>query len=253
MWTADIEKILENIRVNALLLSQYHKGQYFHYKKQLKYFRIPVILISALASVFNVGLQNYIDQAVISGTCCIMSLIVGIIGSLEMYLQIQKKMENELIMSKEYYLMAIDIYKVLQLEPCNRNGEGIPFLEDKYTTYVKLFENSNLLENDKLQDELAVLPTARSGSFSSKSTFKTRVMDRFSPPSTPSLETNHPRSPDGSDSGSRSTNSRTHENLNVADEIPATMGTKPPPRFQNTVSRLFPLEPPPSQTKQDFI
>lgn len=163
-WSVDIERILENIRVNSLLLTTYHKTQYFRFKKQLKWFRIPVIIISALASVFNVGLQPYIEQSIISGVCCILSLIVGIIGSLEMYLQIQQRMENELIMSKDYYLVAIDIYKVLKLGPENRNGEGIPFLEDKYTTYVKLFENSNLLEDDKLNDELAYLPSNNNNS-----------------------------------------------------------------------------------------
>lgn len=196
-WGEDVEGLLENLRVNALILSNYHKMTYFRVKKKLVYFRVPVIIISALASVFNVGLQPYIEQQIISGICCILSLIVGIIGSLEMYLQIQKKMENELIMSKDYYLIAIDIFKVLKLSPDNRNGEGIPYLEDKYTTYVKLFENSNLLEDDKINDQLAVLPyppSSISGSGNSRTSNNSRhsfltqidnVIRRFTPPDTP--------------------------------------------------------------------
>lgn len=187
MWSQDIERILENIRINSLILSKYHKNLYFYYQKQLKYFRIPVIIISALASVFNVGLQPYIDQQIISGVCCVLSLVVGIIGSLEMYLQIQKRMENELIMSKDYYLIAIDIYKVLQLGPENRNGEGVPYLEDKYTTYVKLFENSNLLEDDKIPDEMAIVPMY-SAPPPARNSFMTQidsVLKRLTPPNTP--------------------------------------------------------------------
>lgn len=153
-WSEDIDVILENIRINSIILSNYHKKKYFFLQSRLKYFRIPVIIISAFASVFNIGLQPFIDQGYISIICCLMSLITGLIGSIELFLQVQKSMESDLLYSRDFYLLAIDIFKVISLEHCNRNGDGKTFMEDKFNVYRKMIENSNILDK-AIIDQLA--------------------------------------------------------------------------------------------------
>lgn len=153
-WPNDVDVILERIRCNSIILSDYHKQNYFYLHSRLKYFRIPVIIISAFASVFNIGLQPFMDQGWISIICCLMSLITGLIGSIELFLQIQKRMESDLTYSRDYYLLAIDIYKVLSLDQKNRNGDGGTFLDDKFNIYRKMVENSNILDK-KIIDQLA--------------------------------------------------------------------------------------------------
>lgn len=153
-WPEDADFILENIRCNSIILSEYHKSQYFFLLSRLKYFRIPIIIISAFASVFNIGLQPFMDQGYISVLCCMLSLVTGLIGSIELFLQVQKKMENELMNSRDFYLNAIDIYKVLSLEPKHRNGDGLKYLDGKFAMYCKMIENSNVLDKS-IQDQLA--------------------------------------------------------------------------------------------------
>lgn len=157
-WPNDVDIILERIRCNSIILSDYHKLNYFYLHSRLKYFRIPVIIISAFASVFNIGLQPFMDQGWISIICCLMSLVTGLIGSIELFLQIQKRMESDLTYSRDYYLLAIDIYKVLSLDPKNRNGDGGTFLDDKFNIYRKMVENSNILDK-KIIDQLAPIDT----------------------------------------------------------------------------------------------
>jgi hypothetical protein len=155
-WTLDIDQILESIRHNCIILSEYHRTQYFLLQKKLKYFRIPVIVVSSFSAFFNFGLQPYLDQNSVATICSVLSLFAGLLGSLELYLQIQKKMENELMNSRDYYLNAIDIYKVIRLERKNRNGDGKTYLEERYNVFRKLIENSSLLiENSNLSDYLA--------------------------------------------------------------------------------------------------
>jgi hypothetical protein len=155
-WTVDIDQILESIRHNCIILSEYHRTQYFLLQKKLKYFRIPVIVVSSFAAFLNFGLQPYLDQNSVATICSVLSLFAGLLGSLELYLQIQKKMENELMNSRDYYLNAIDIYKVIRLERKNRNGDGKTYLEERYNVFRKLIENSSLLiENSNLSDYLA--------------------------------------------------------------------------------------------------
>ena len=71
---------------------------------KLKWFRIPMILMSSLGSVFGVGLPSYVNASTVSVICSVLSLLVGLIGSLELFLAISTKMESELVQSKELYL-----------------------------------------------------------------------------------------------------------------------------------------------------
>ena len=154
VWPDDVDIILEKIRCNSIIMSEYHKANYFFLHSRLKYFRIPIIIISAFASVLNIGLQPFLDQLYISILCCLLSLVTGLIGSIEMFLQVQKKMENELINSRDFYLNAIEIFKVLSLEPIHRNGDGLKFLDAKFSMYIKMIENSNIMEKE-ITDQLA--------------------------------------------------------------------------------------------------
>jgi hypothetical protein len=139
------------------LLSKEHKKRYFYLTEILRYFRLPVIIVSGINSIVSVGLQPYLQQGTISMMTCLLALLCSIIGSIELYLTIQKSMENELMSSKDYYILSIDIYKTLALSKDHRPIPAKEYLDKKYSDYVKLFENSNLLSK-KITDKLNPLP-----------------------------------------------------------------------------------------------
>jgi hypothetical protein len=156
-WSNDIEEILENIRRNSVILSKVHKQQYLKLRHILLYFRLPIIVLSGINSVISVGLENYISQLYLSGIVCIISLFTGLIGSVELFLQIQQRTENELLMSKEYYILSIDIYKQLKLEREHRAVDGSSFLEEQFSIYTNLIEKSNPLKR-RIDDQLTTIP-----------------------------------------------------------------------------------------------
>lgn len=141
-WSDDTENVLKKIRLNSLLRSKYHKMSYFNMNKLLKYFRIPVIVLSGLSSVFNIALQHYIAVDTASLICCFISLTVGIIGSIEMFLQIQKRMEIDLHNSKSFAFLATDISKLLNLSREHRTVDGLIYLEEKMNEYNSLVDLS---------------------------------------------------------------------------------------------------------------
>ena len=156
-WTQDIESVLENIRINSVLLSKEHKKRYFVLKQTLQYFRLPVIIISGINSVISVGFQPYLAQTSISMITCLLALICSIIGSIELYLAIQKGMENELASQQAYYLLGVDIFKNLSLSKDHRPVPAKEYLERCYNEFVKLTESSNAVIRN-LEDKLAPLP-----------------------------------------------------------------------------------------------
>ena len=157
VWSNDIEQVLEEIRMNAVQLSNNHKQNYFFYKSLHKYFRIPTIMLSSFASVSSIGLQNYISQQHISGIVCLLGLSISIINSIELFLKLQETIEGEITCSKEFYNLSIDIRKTLLLDVANRQVSGQNYLETKYNEYVKLQEQSNLI-NTAFNDGLNKLP-----------------------------------------------------------------------------------------------
>lgn len=171
-WTDDIDHVLNAIRMNCVLLNKAHKKRYFELKNSLKYYRLPVIVLNGCNSIISVGLQPYANQGAISLTTSLIALTCGIIGSIELFLGVQKRLESDLVSQRDYYLLSIDIYKVLSLDKKNRPIPAKDYLEKSYNIYTKLIESSSTLakvKNDKLIpielniDEDIVLTPMRSG------------------------------------------------------------------------------------------
>lgn len=155
-FTADIENVCENVRVNAVIMSDFHKKRYEYLKSYLKWFKIPQIFLSSLNVFFSVGMNEFLTQNYISLLTMGVSMICGILNSLELFMEIEKTMSKELVVSKEFYILSTDIFKVLALERTNRNVDGKTFLDDSYNRYIKLYEQSNLL-NKRIKDSLRPL------------------------------------------------------------------------------------------------
>ena len=158
-WSGEIEEICEKLRINCVNLSEYHRKRYYTFKSYGKWFRLPLIVLASVNSTASVGLQPVLDQQIISGITCLLGMIMGIIGSLELYLGIQTSMELELKQSKEYYTLAIHLFKTLALRRENRLEDGKEYLNEKYSLYIKLCESSNLLDKKMKSDLLASIPS----------------------------------------------------------------------------------------------
>jgi len=141
-------EILDKIRINCVNLSAYHNNRYHLYKNLLfTIFRVPLIILNGVNSFFSVGLQQYMRQEHVSVINAIISLICGILTSIELLLNLQKRMELELESAKEYYKLGVDIYTELSKEPDDRGEKGdlSKFLNEKHNIYQTLHQKSNAI------------------------------------------------------------------------------------------------------------
>jgi hypothetical protein len=150
---SDIETLLNKIRLNSAVQSSNHKKRYIVLKSRLKPYKLSVIILSAFNAVFSIGLQSFLEQNTISILNSLMALSCGIIGSVELYLQVTKNMESSLISSKDFYELSIDIYKFLSLKEMNRSVSANVFVDDCYNRYIKLVQQSTLLKK-RTDDQL---------------------------------------------------------------------------------------------------
>jgi hypothetical protein len=144
-WSDDIEGLLRDMEYNSGILSQIHKTNYLVLHEYIKYFKLPIIILSSVNSIFSVGLSAYLSQSLVSSINCLISLICGIISSIELYLGLQKKIENELLSYRDYYLLSVKINNCLKLKREHRSEpNGHLFLTDITNEYTGLFESSEI-------------------------------------------------------------------------------------------------------------
>jgi hypothetical protein len=141
-WSIDIEELIEKIRKNSIILSHHHKKYYNYLKDKLKMFRIPVIVLGSINTVLSISLEQYTSWS--SVIICSINLGLTIITSIELFLNIQKQMENNFILQRDFYILSIDIYKTLQLQRTNRSNKGIEYLNKCFDEYNRLFQLSTL-------------------------------------------------------------------------------------------------------------
>ena len=138
------DRILNKIRHNCVNLSIYHNRRYHTYKNILfSAFRVPLILLAGGNSFIAVGMQNYISQSNISIINALLSILCGIVTSIELLLNLQKRMEQELESYKNYYKLSIEIFKFIKLDPLDREEESKDFLPKIYQTYEEYVTKGN--------------------------------------------------------------------------------------------------------------
>ena len=149
---------MDHLRINAVNLADYHRKRFYHFKSFGKYFRIPIIVLSSITASASVGLQPLVRQDIISGLTCVLGFGIAVISSMEMYLGIQSAMDHEIALSRDYYSLAIDVFKCLNLSREHRTEEPRSYLDKKYSEYKALRETSSLLKRKLSVDLLATIP-----------------------------------------------------------------------------------------------
>jgi hypothetical protein len=134
-WTPDIVRMLENLLLNSNNYKENQRKHIFLLSYQLNFFKLPLILLSALNSVFSIGLSAFIQQETVSVLNCLISLLITVIGSVELYLAIQKKLEMRLQSFHHFESLCNKIAATLRLDASNRTGTGPAFLQEILNEY----------------------------------------------------------------------------------------------------------------------
>jgi hypothetical protein len=72
-----------------------------------------------------------------------LSLFCGILSSIEILINIQKRMENELESHKSFYKLSLDLFRFLQIEEQHREMKAKDFLNTVYGKYQQLIVAGN--------------------------------------------------------------------------------------------------------------
>lgn len=156
-FVQSMKDLLEKMRRNSIKLGFYHNARYGRYRSALFYlFRLPSLILSGINGFCAIGLQKFISQTTISLTNAVISFVCGIITSVEISLNLQKRMESELDTYKKFYKLTVEIDKELTLFVNKDDGERTrlrEFVEKKYNEYQSIVSLSNIVTSECMLGE----------------------------------------------------------------------------------------------------
>jgi hypothetical protein len=155
-WNIEMINILNKIRLNSITLSNKHRMIALQYQSMSKYFDIPIIVLSTVSS--SLGSLEYMPTDDKGSITLFISMFITILTSVKLYLNITSNLNNEISLSRDFYILSVDIYKNLNLQEKDRPN-GKQFLNDCYNQYIKLTEQSNLFNKIKKDELLAIKGT----------------------------------------------------------------------------------------------
>ena len=143
-WNPNLVSILEKIRLNSTVCSEKHRARSVELNQLSKYFDLPVIVCSVFSSSFiSLGTVPAQQSQLIQVS---ISMFIAVLTSVKLWLGLTKQITEEVSLSKDYYILSIEIFKVLALSENDRSVNALQFMNECYGTYKALIESSNLLK-----------------------------------------------------------------------------------------------------------
>lgn len=151
-WNNEIISLLDKIRINSYTLSEKHRRRFVKFTSLSKYFDLPVIVCSVFSSSFaSLGSVPTNKSQMITTA---ISMFIAVITSVKLYLNLSNNINDEIALSKEFYILSVSIFKILQLKEEDRHIPPLEFLNQSYNQYIKLIEQSSLLRHTLKKDML---------------------------------------------------------------------------------------------------
>ena len=166
-WNNEIMEILEKLRKNSLAMYNKHRHRYLEFNSLTKYFDLPIIGCSVFGASFSS--LNSIPEDKTQVINVSISMFVTILTSIKLYLNLSSNINEEISISKDFYILSIDIFKIVTLHQDDRHIDPLEFVNGCYSRYIKLIEASSLLRKNIKHDELVKIDMKRYISDSSSS------------------------------------------------------------------------------------
>jgi len=152
-----VDSLLDKIRLNCVRLTNRHISNHLYYKNISVFFEIPTIVLSVFSGSFSVGATPFAPQQTISVINCSISMIITILTSIKLYMKINENQQQEQELAVAFKTIALEIFKHLSLPEQDRGIKGLVYLNEVYSKYINLVENSAILNPMNKNDQLLVI------------------------------------------------------------------------------------------------
>ncbi len=174
-WNDEHENILVSLQKSTFRLSKEYQKTYFKYKKSLQWYRIPIIIISAIGGFLSLSNTGYIPPAYnkwISLFVGFSNLLVTIISLIENFKKIDTFVNGTYSAHLNFQKLHDEISLISRIPPNEREENGYDTVNKLFVQYESyLIEApvlSKLIKDDLGNDEFNEDGTLKSKELSQK-------------------------------------------------------------------------------------
>ncbi len=125
-------------------MSERHRARSDELNSMSKYFEIPTIICSIFSSSFqSLGAIPSQKSQLIQVS---ISMGIAVLTSIKLWLGLAAQITKAVSLSSDFYILSIEIFKILQLQEKDRNVDALQFTNEVYGKYKSLIESSALLK-----------------------------------------------------------------------------------------------------------
>ena len=137
-WNEEHEEILVSLQKSSFRMSKEYQKTHFKYKKRLQWFRIPIIIISAMGGFLSLSNSGYIPPTYnkwISLFVGFSNLLVTIISLIENFKKIDTYVNGSYTAHLNFQKLHDEIALIKRIPPNERDENGFDTVTKLFTQY----------------------------------------------------------------------------------------------------------------------
>lgn len=175
----DHEDSLLRIKHSCLIMHELYRERYLLSRIRAGYYDVPIIVLSAISSVFIAGGEAYLNKTIVQISTCVMSLLVGIIGALKKFFRVDENREQCLETYKDLFRMFCELSIMLDMPESARPGDPQQYSTESASKYAEIMQRAMVLEygrvmKNPIYDDTNPFKNAKRRSFFERSLTRTR-------------------------------------------------------------------------------
>ncbi|AAZ94051.1 VP11 [Micromonas pusilla reovirus] len=143
------EDSLIRIKHSCFAMHELYRERYLLARTRMMYYDVPIIVLSSVSSVFIAGGDAYMSKSMVQILTCIMSLCVGIIGSLKKFFRVDENREQCLETYKDLFRMFCELAIVMDMPSTSRPGDPQQYSTETSSKYAEIMQRSLVLEGQR--------------------------------------------------------------------------------------------------------
>jgi len=150
-WSS-YEPTLIRIKHSCFAMHALYRKRYLLSRERVIFYDVPIIVLSAMTSVFIAGAEEWLDASLVKVLTCITSLIVGILGALKKFFKIDENRESCLETYKDMFRLFCELSMMLDQPPGARGVDAQKYSTELANRYSEIMDRAIVLEDARTME-----------------------------------------------------------------------------------------------------
>lgn len=141
------EDTLVRVKHSCFAMHALYRRRYLISRAQMVRYDVPIIVLSAVTSVFIAGADGFVEPKIVQVTTCVMSLFVSIIGALKKFFRVDENRENCLETYKDMFRVFCELSIILDQPEDSRGVDPQKYTTEVTNRYAEIMDRAIVLED----------------------------------------------------------------------------------------------------------